>query len=245
VAMPGNAVDIAPDIPGRGDGCWVEWVSPREGFARCDRPVRGCPLRSRPVALRAEERQAGVSHAGRLALARAGVPTNYRSRFPEHLGDGDTEALSKRLLHHNVGNALERVHLHGADPGQVREQVNIGLIRGRFAHTIVEGQPSGSSSAIDPTSASCSPGPCARASLHPGTTPRGSFHGSNRETWTAKGRARSMPCLPTISQARLRGKDRLQHPSAPRLATQNDRPEGPVADFVKRDPDRNPIVRPP
>ena len=48
-------------------------------------------------------------------------------------------------------------------------------------------QPSGSSVAIDPTSASCRSGTSSRASRHAAMTPSGSFQGSKRETCVTSG----------------------------------------------------------
>src|SRR5688572_9848309 len=54
-------------------------------------------------------------------------------------------------------------------------------------------QPSGSSVAIDPTSASCTSGISAVSLRYASITPIGSFQGSKRETWHISGRSTSMP----------------------------------------------------
>ena len=54
-------------------------------------------------------------------------------------------------------------------------------------------QPSGSSLAIEPTSASCTSGIDSLTIRYASMTPSGSFHGSNRETWQMSGRSTSMP----------------------------------------------------
>src|SRR5690349_14460422 len=45
----------------------------------------------------------------------ADVPADRRPPLPERLGDGQAEALADRLLQHDVGLRLERVHLDRAD----------------------------------------------------------------------------------------------------------------------------------
>src|SRR4051812_30960600 len=54
-------------------------------------------------------------------------------------------------------------------------------------------QPSGSSVAIEPTSASCTAGNSSWTIRYASMTPRGSFHGSKRDTWVISGRSTSMP----------------------------------------------------
>ena len=54
-------------------------------------------------------------------------------------------------------------------------------------------QPSGSSSAIEPTSASWTSGMSALTARYASITPIGSFQGSKRETWHMSGRSTSMP----------------------------------------------------
>src|SRR5688500_15829441 len=54
-------------------------------------------------------------------------------------------------------------------------------------------QPSGSSDAIEPTSASWAAGTFSFTIRYASMTPSGSFHGSNRETWQTSGRSTSMP----------------------------------------------------
>src|SRR5919205_1745802 len=54
-------------------------------------------------------------------------------------------------------------------------------------------QPSGSSVAIEPTSASCTSGSSAVTFRYASITPIGSFHGSKRDTWHISGRSTSMP----------------------------------------------------
>ena len=65
-----------------------------------------------------------------------------------------------------------------------------------WACSIVElkkSQPSGSSVAIEPISASCTSGISAVTSRYASITPIGSFHGSKRDTWQISGRSTSMP----------------------------------------------------
>src|SRR3954447_18505212 len=54
-------------------------------------------------------------------------------------------------------------------------------------------QPSGSSVAIDPTSASCASGTSAVTRRYASITPIGSFQGSKRDTWHTSGRSTSTP----------------------------------------------------
>src|SRR4051795_8181887 len=54
-------------------------------------------------------------------------------------------------------------------------------------------QPSGSSVAIDPTSASCTSGSSSVTLRYASITPIGSFQGSNRDTWQSSGLSTSMP----------------------------------------------------
>ncbi len=54
-------------------------------------------------------------------------------------------------------------------------------------------QPSGSSVAIEPTSASCTSGISSLTSRYASITPIGSFQGSKRDTWHSSGRSTSMP----------------------------------------------------
>src|SRR5215208_6016035 len=54
-------------------------------------------------------------------------------------------------------------------------------------------QPSGSSVAMDPTSASCTSGMSSVTFRYASITPIGSFHGSNRDTWQSSGLSTSMP----------------------------------------------------
>src|SRR3954451_20677889 len=64
------------------------------------------------------------------------------------------------------------------------------------AYSMVElknSQPSGSSVAIDPTSASCASGTSSWTFRYASITPSGSFHGSKRETWHISGRSTSTP----------------------------------------------------
>src|SRR4051812_26100459 len=50
----------------------------------------------------------------------AAASTDDRPPLPEPFADGETEALAERLLHDDVGEALERVDLHVADLLNVR-----------------------------------------------------------------------------------------------------------------------------
>ena len=88
-------------------------------------------------------------------------------------------------------------------------------------------QPSGSSVAIDPTSASCRSGTSWRASRHASMTPSGSFQGSKRETWVTSGRSvRIADPLQHLARGRLgqpevlgvpridRGRDDLRPPAS-------------------------------
>src|ERR671924_163964 len=64
------------------------------------------------------------------------------------------------------------------------------------AYAIVElknSQPSGSSVAIEPTSASCTSGMSSVTFRYASITPIGSFQGSKRDTWHMSGRSTSMP----------------------------------------------------
>src|SRR3954464_8783323 len=54
-------------------------------------------------------------------------------------------------------------------------------------------QPSGSSVAIDPTSASCTSGISSFTERYASITPSGSFQGSKRDTWQSSGRSTSTP----------------------------------------------------
>src|SRR3954447_16839059 len=54
-------------------------------------------------------------------------------------------------------------------------------------------QPSGSSVAIEPTSASCTSGISSFTTRYASITPSGSFQGSKRDTWQISGRSTSMP----------------------------------------------------
>src|ERR671932_639568 len=54
-------------------------------------------------------------------------------------------------------------------------------------------QPSGSSVAIDPTSASCTSGSSSVTMRYASMTPSGSFQGSKRDTWQISGRSTSTP----------------------------------------------------
>src|SRR3954467_12649988 len=65
-----------------------------------------------------------------------------------------------------------------------------------WAYSSVElknSHPSGSSVAIEPTSASCTSGSSSFTSRYASITPSGSFQGSKRDTWHMSGRSTSMP----------------------------------------------------
>ena len=55
-----------------------------------------------------------------------------RPALPQSLAHGEPEAFAQRLLHHDVGRALERVDLHVADLLDVRQQVDVVVAGARF-----------------------------------------------------------------------------------------------------------------
>ena len=50
-----------------------------------------------------------------------------RPALPEPFAHGQPESFAQRLLHHDVGGALERVDLHGTDLLDVRQEVDVGI----------------------------------------------------------------------------------------------------------------------
>ena len=49
---------------------------------------------------------------------------DHRARLPHRLGDGEPEALGDALLHHDVGDALERIDDHRVLLGVVERQAH-------------------------------------------------------------------------------------------------------------------------
>ena len=66
-----------------------------------------------------------------LQLDAAGPSADHRPALPEPFAHGEAEALADRLLHHHVGDALERVDLHRTDLVEVREQVDVAVAGAR------------------------------------------------------------------------------------------------------------------
>jgi hypothetical protein len=71
---------------------------------------------------------------------------------------GQAEALARRLLDDDVGVRLEGVDLDRADVVEVVEDVDVRVAAAWAIVALKKSQPSGSSEAIEPTSASCTSG---------------------------------------------------------------------------------------
>src|SRR5437763_1946750 len=63
----------------------------------------------------------------------ADLPGHHRNALPEPLGDHKTESLAKRLLDHDLGRALECVHLAVLDAVQVCKEEDVFVTARVFA----------------------------------------------------------------------------------------------------------------
>ena len=120
----------------------------------------------------------------------AGAAADHRPALPQPLAHGEAEALAQRLLHHDVGDALERVDLHRCRPaGCSRAGGCRGRRRAPPRPAPTRGSPRGRRSPSSPASTSCASGTFSRTMRNASITPTGSFHGSKRLTWHTIGRS--------------------------------------------------------
>ena len=68
----------------------------------------------------------------------AAAPADHRPALPQSFADGEPESFAQRLLHHDVGGALERVDLHRADLLDVRHEVDVGVAGARLVGELPE-----------------------------------------------------------------------------------------------------------
>ena len=173
--QPGASFRLRPAVHGLRQARSVKIRSQsrsRRGIRKCVRtyslPARPEPLAQLGVAEDLDARLGGllgrvdqVAGLAVLDLERdaAHVAGDRGPRLPERLGDRQAESLADRLLQHHVGLRLERVDLDRADVVEVVEDLDVLVARRRArASCWKKSQPSGSSVAIEPTSASCTSG---------------------------------------------------------------------------------------